>query len=299
MCFPGIPSDPRTRSYMNLDKVLRKQLTPIEHTVTQRDCMLYALGIGVGDRPEDTRDLQFLYEKGLKFFPSFVNVLAHPGGWIQDPELGVDWVKLLHGEQFFTMDAVIEPGKIYVGTFQVLDVLDKGPGKGALLFLRKELREKGLPTVVSTVTSTYFLRGDGGCGGTTTVAPAPHAIPERAPDLSCTMQTLARAALIYRLSGDYNPIHADPTLARQAGFERPILHGLCSLGVATRAILASCCNEEPERLKSLQLRFSSPVYPGETLITDIWREGGIVSFRSRVTERDVLVLNNGRAEIAI
>lgn len=284
---------------MNLDKVLRRQFTPIEHTVTPRDCMLYALGIGVGDRPEDPRDLQFVYEKGLKFFPSLVNVLAHPGGWIQDPELSVDWVKLLHGEQSFTMDAVIEPGKTYVGTFQVLDVLDKGPGKGALLFLRKELRENGQAKVVSTVTSTYFLRGDGGCGGTTSIATAPHPIPDRALDLSCTLATLARAALIYRLSGDYNPIHADPALARKAGFERPILHGLCSLGVATRAILSACCHDEPERLKSLQLRFSSPVYPGETLITDLWKDGEVVSFRSRVAERDIVVLNNGRAVVGV
>ena len=259
--------------------------------------MLYALGIGVGDRPEDPRDLQFTYERGLKFFPSLVNVIAHPGSWIQAPELAMDWVKLLHGEQAFTMHAILEPGKTYVGTYQVLDVVDKGPGKGALLFLRKELREKGMEAVVSTVTSTYFLRGDGGCGGTTTQAPAPHTIPDRAPDLTCTLTTLARSALIYRLSGDYNPIHADPEQARKAGFERPILHGLCSLGVATRAVLASCCNDEPERLKSLQLRFSSPVYPGETLVTDLWRDGDCVSFRSRVAERNVVVLNNGRAVV--
>ena len=282
---------------MNLEKVLLRQFAPVEHTLTPRDCMLYALGIGVGDRPEDPRDLQFVYEKRLKVFPSLVNVLAHPGGWIQDPELGMDWVKLLHGEQSFTMDAVIEPGKTYVGTLQVLDVLDKGPGKGALLFLRKELREKGHSAVVSTVRSTYFLRGDGGCGGTTTVVPVPHPVPERPPDFSISLQTLARAALIYRLSGDYNPIHADPELARKAGFERPILHGLCSLGVATRAILNTCCNDEPERLKSLQLRFSSPVYPGETLVTDIWKDVGILSFRSRVAGRDVVVLNNGRAVV--
>ena len=284
---------------MILDKVLGRTFAAIEHTVSPRDCMLYALGIGVGDRPEDARDLQFVFEQGLKVFPSQVNVIAHPGGWIQDPELGVDWVRLLHGEQAFTLHAPIEPGKTYVGSYQVVDVVDKGAGKGALLFLRKELREKGHNELVSIVTSTYFLRGDGGCGGTTSEAPAPHAIPERAPDLSCTLPVLARAALIYRLSGDYNPIHADPALARKAGFERPILHGLCSLGVATRAVLAGCCNDEPERLSSLQLRFSSPVYPGETLVTDIWMDAAVASFRTRSAERGVVVLNNGRATFAV
>ena len=282
---------------MNLEKILAHKFADIEHTATPRDCMLYALGIGVGDRPEDPRDLQYVYEKGLKLFPSQVNVIAHPGGWIQEPELQVDWVRLLHGEQSFAIHAPVEPGKIYVGSYNVVDVVDKGAGKGALLFLRKELREKGRGELVSTVTSTYFLRGDGGCGGTTTEAPAPHPVPERTPDLSCTLPILARAALIYRLSGDYNPIHADPALARKAGFEKPILHGLCSLGIATRAIISSCCNDEPEMLQSLRLRFSSPVYPGETLVTDIWRDGAAVSFRSSVAERGVVVLNNGQAAV--
>jgi len=283
---------------MNLQKLLQFKFSELEYTAAPRDAMLYALGIGVGDRPEDARDLQFVYEKGLKMFPSQVNVICHPGGWLQDPQLEIDWVKLLHGEQVFEIHKPLEPGQTYTGRYKITGVLDKGPGKGALLFLRKELREKGSDTLVSTVGSTYFLRGDGGCGGTTTDAPAPHLLPERAPDTSVTLSVLGRAALIYRLSGDYNPIHADPALARKAGFERPILHGLCSLGVATRAILQSCCDDQPERLRSLQLRFTSPVYPGETLITEVWRDGEVASFRARVAERDVVVMNNGRAHIA-
>lgn len=282
---------------MNLEKVLAHSFKPIEHVLTARDCMLYAAGIGVGERPEAPGDLQFLYEQGLKVFPSFVNVIAHPGGWIQAPELEIDWVKLLHGEQSFEMHHELEAGRTYVGTFRVTDVVDKGEGKGALIFMRKELREKDGDRLVSTVTSTYFLRGDGGSGGTTRSAPTPHPVPEREPDGQCVLPTLKQAALIYRLSGDYNPIHADPVTARKAGFERPILHGLCSLGIATRAILQSTCNDRPERLKSLSLRFSTPVYPGETVATDYWLDGNVVSFRARVLERDVVVLNNGRAEI--
>ena len=222
---------------MNLEKILAHKFTPIEHALVARDCMLYAAGIGVGTRPEDPRDLQFVYEQGLEVFPSFVNVIAHPGGWLQDPALDVDWVRLLHGEQAFDIHRPLEAGKTYIGTFRITDVVDKGAGKGALLFMCKELREQGHDDVVSTVTSTYFLRGDGGCGGTTHDAPAPHALPDRAPDGQCVLPTLPQAALIYRLSGDYNPIHADPVIARKAGFERPILHGLCTLGVATRAVL--------------------------------------------------------------
>lgn len=282
---------------MNLEKILNKQFDDIEHHASPRDCMLYALGIGVGLRPEDPNDLQFTYEQGLKMFPAMVNVISHPGGWIAAPELEVNWVKLLHGEQSFTINRQMEPGKTYVGSYKVVGVLDKGEGKGAMVYLRKELREKGQSEVVSTVTSTYVLRADGGCGGNMTEAPAIHAIPERAADAVCELPTLPQAALIYRLSGDYNPIHADPVLAKKAGFDKPILHGLCTFGVATRAIISTMCGEDPAKLKSVALRFSSPVYPGETIKTEFWRDGNVVSFRSTAVERNVVVLNNGRAEV--
>lgn len=283
---------------MNLDKVLNWPFPLIEKEATPRDCMLYALGIGVGLRPEDQNDLQFCYEKGLKVFPAMVNVLCHPGGWLMDPALEVQWVKLLHGEQGLTIHKQLEPGKTYVGSYKVTGVLDKGEGKGAMLYQQKELREKDSNELVSTVTSTYVLRGDGGCGGNLKEAPAIHAIPERAADATCSLPTLPQAALIYRLSGDYNPIHADPALAKKAGFEKPILHGLCTFGVATRAIIQTCCGEDPSKLKSMNLRFSSPVYPGETIVTEMWKDGKVVSFRAKVAERDVVVLNNGRAEVA-
>lgn len=285
---------------MNLQKMLRFQIPSVEARLTARDAMLYALGVGIGDQPEDAKDLQYVYERAEPFhvMPSLVNVICHPGGWVMAPELEVNWVKLLHGEQSFEIHKPLRPDTTYVSRNEVLGVLDKGEGKGAMLFLRKELRETATGDLASTIDSTYVLRGDGGCGSTMEAAPTPHALPERAPDSSVSLPTLARAALIYRLSGDYNPIHADPVMARKAGFERPILHGLCSLGVATRAVLRAACGDDPLRLKSLQLRFSSPVYPGETLVTDVWRDGNVVSFRTRAAERDVVVLNNGRATVA-
>lgn len=286
---------------MNLEKLLQFSIPSIEAELTARDAMLYALGIGVGDRPLDDSDLQFVFEKGqqpLKIVPSIVNVLCHPGGWVTAPELEVDWVKLLHGEQGFEMHRPLQPGTKYVSRNNVLGVLDKGVGKGAMLFLRKELLESDTGALVSTIDSTYVLRGDGGCGSTMKDAPVPHALPDRSPDTSVELNTLPRAALIYRLSGDYNPVHADPSVARKAGFDKPIMHGLCSLGVATRAVMRACCGDDPARLRSLKLRFSSPVYPGETLVTDVWRDNEVVGFRTRVVERDVVVLNNGRAVVA-
>jgi acyl dehydratase len=283
---------------MHLDKVINKQFAPIEHILTPRDCMLYALGVGVGERPVAKEDLQFVYEDDLKVFPAMVNVISHPGAWVKEPELGIDWVKILHGEQSFTIRKPLIPGATYVGTYRVTDVVDKGPGKGAMLYLEKTLREKTSGEVVSTVTSTYVLRGDGGNGGTTDSAPPVHAIPERPADDSISLTTLPQSGLIYRLSGDYNPLHASPDIARQAGFERPILHGLCTMGVATRAILQGCCGDQPERLRSVGLRFSSPVYPGETILTEFWNEPRGVSFRATAVDRKIVVLNNGFAEIS-
>lgn len=282
---------------MNLEKLLAWPFKPLEHPLESRDCMLYALGIGIGADSSSPADLQFCYEQELKVFPALVNVIAHPGGWITAPELEVNWVKLLHGEQSFEMFQPLQAGKTYVGHYRVRDILDKGEGKGALLFLEKDLYDKDSNELVSRVTSTYVLRGDGGHGGTITQAPHPHPLPERPADSSLSLPTLPQAALIYRLSGDYNPIHADPKLAAEAGFDRPILHGLCTLAVATRAVLKAFAGDDPARLRSLQLRFSAPVYPGETIVTEFWQDGDVISFRAKVAERDLVVLNNGRAQI--
>jgi acyl dehydratase len=280
---------------MNLEKVLSKQFPSLEHTLVARDCMLYSLGIGFGLRPEAPQDLQFLFEEGLKVAPAMVNVIGHPGAWVKEPELGIDWVKILHGEQSFVIHRLPKPGETFVATYRVTDVVDKKVG--AMLYLEKVLREKISGQTVSTVTSTYVLRGDGGCGGTRDTAPAVHNIPERNPDFSVSLPTLPQAGLIYRLSGDYNPIHASPDIARKAGFERPILHGLCTMGVASRAIMQGCCEDDPDRLKSIKLRFSSPVYPGDTIRTEFWQEDTGVSFRAIAAERDAVVLNNGFAEV--
>lgn len=280
---------------MNLKKVLAWQFPALEHTISPRDCMLYALGIGAGSRPLAPEDLQFTFEEGLKVFPAMANVISHPGAWVKEPDLGIDWVRILHGEQSFAIHSPLTPGRTYVGAYRVTDVIDKGPGKGAMLYLQKTLADKDSGAIVSTVTSTYVLRGDGGCGSTADSAPTPHTVPERAANDSISLTTLPQAGLIYRLSGDYNPIHASPEIARKAGFERPILHGLCTMGVATRALLQGVCNDEPERLRSVSLRFSSPVYPGETLLTEFWQESGGVSFRTTAVERKVVVLNNGLA----
>ena len=225
-------------------------------------------------------------------------VLSPPGFWARHPDSGIDWVRILHGEQAMELHKPLPAAAKVVATAKVTDIVDKGAGRGALLFVQRTVREVETGEALATLRSTTFARGDGGCGGTTEMAPQPHPIPDRAPDLTCDLPTALNAALIYRLSGDPNPLHASPSVARAAGFERPILHGLCSWGVAGHAILKSYCEYEPARIRSMALRFSAPVYPGETIRTEMWRSGDTVSFRARVAERGVVVLNNGWAAIS-
>lgn len=270
----------------------------LEHRYEAKDTILYALGVGCGADPMDRTELPFVYEDGLKALPTMAVVLGYPGFWLKDPATGVDWRKILHGEQGLVIHKPLPASGTVIGRTRVTEIVDKGPGKGALLYSDRDVLDKATGDLLATLTSTTFIRGEGGFGGPSGPSPAPHVLPERAPDVTVDLKTLPQAALIYRLSGDDNPLHADPDVAAVAGFERPILHGLCSYAVAGRAVLKACCGNDPTRLKRFDLRFSAPVMPGETIRTEIWRDGSTVSFRARVVERDVVVLNNGRAEVA-
>jgi acyl dehydratase len=167
------------------------------------------------------------------------------------------------------------------------------------VYSQRELIDEASGERIATVTQTTVCRGDGGFGGPARAAPAPHPLPERAPDFVCDRGTRPEAALIYRLSGDPNPLHADPAVAQAAGFPRPILHGLASFGIACHGIVKTLCGHDPDRLKAISGRFSAPVFPGETIRTEMWRDGALVSFRARVVERDVIALNNGRCELTV
>lgn len=280
------------------DRLLGWEFPDVVQTYDRRDTMLYALGLGLGADPLDRTELRFVYEDGLRALPSMGVILGYPGFWLSDPRAGADWRKLLHGEQGIEILKPLPAGGTVVGRTRVLDVVDKGAGKGALVLTERSISDGSSGDLLCRLTSTSFLRGDGGFGGPSGPSQPPHPIPARAPDVEIVRKTLPQAALIYRLSGDYNPLHADPDVARSGGFERPILHGLCTFGVASYAILVGACEGDPDRLASLDVRFTAPVYPGETIVTQIWTEAdGAVSFRARVAERDLVVLNNGRATL--
>jgi len=241
-------------------------------------------------------ELAFVYEKNLKVLPTMATVLGYGGSWAR--EAGIDQVKVVNGEQGFTLHRPLKPEGTLVGQTRILEVVDKGAGKGALIFSERRVTDKATGDLIATISQTAFCRGDGGFGGPPRAAPTPtHPIPTRAPDIVCDLPTRPEAALIYRLSGDYNPLHAEPAFARAAGFERPILHGLATFGVSGHALLKTLCGYDPNRLVSFGCRFSAPVFPGETIRTEMWRDGSVVSFRARVVERDAVAINNGRAEV--
>ncbi len=281
---------------MDLAKIERLRFSGLSQTYTHGDTILYALGLGYGADPVDAHELRFVYEDGLQAVPSMCSILCQPGFWARDPQYGIDWVKVLHAEQAFELHAPVPSAAVMTGDVRITGVEDKGADKGAMVHQQKLLAlEDG--TQVATVRTTLFLRGNGGEGGFgDTIEPA-KALPERAPDRSISITTSPRSALIYRLSGDWNPLHADPEVARQAGFERPISHGLGTMGVATRALLAAYCGNEPDRLTKMFVRFSKPVYPGETLKVDMFEDGNEIGFRASVVERGIVVLDRCRATI--
>jgi acyl dehydratase len=279
-------------------KILNWKFPEIEHAYTEKDTILYALGLGCGSDPSELDDLKFVYEKGLAALPTMAVVLAYPGNWLESKESTADYSKVLHGEQYLTVHRPIPPVGTVVGTTRVVDLLDKGKEKGAVLYAERTIHDKKTGDAIATMTSAAMLRGDGGFGGKPGPQPAPHKVPDTAPAVTVDLGTYPNSALIYRLSGDRNPLHADPAAATKGGFKTPILHGLCTYGVAGRAVIKACCGGDPAKLKGLQVRFSSPVFPGETIRTEMWPDGARVSFRARVVERDVVVLNNGLATVA-
>jgi acyl dehydratase len=283
---------------ISYEALLAREFAAVEHSYSVRDTILYALGLGLGADPLDPAHLRATYEgaEGFCALPAMVNVLAYPGFWAMEPDTGLNWQKILHGEQSLTLHAPLPAEGTLIGQTRITGIVDKGAEKGALIYSERVLRDKATGDRIATVASSTFARGDGGFGGPQGPVKPVHILPETPPDVTFDHRTQLGSALAYRLSGDMNPLHADPEVARSVGFEKPILHGLCTLGVAAWSITQAMADGDVQALTHLQLRFSSPVYPGETIRTEMWREeGDRVSFRARVIERDVVVLNNGLA----
>ena len=273
-------------------EILSLKSDPQPFAWTDRETMLYALGIGMGADPMNEQELPFVYESGLKAVPSMATVVA----WGAGPpagRMGINYLLVVHGEQKVEFHKPLPTEARITAEGRVIGAYDKGD-KGAVIYNETVLKDARTGEKIATLTGSTFARGDGNFGGPSDGAPEPHAVPTRAPDMTLEFPTRPDQALIYRLSGDRNPLHADPKIAKVAGFPRPILHGLCTYGITCRAVLQAYCDFDPTKVKSHQVRFSSPVFPGETIAVDLWKDGDVVSFEARVKERGVTVIRNGK-----
>jgi acyl dehydratase len=278
---------------------------PLRHAWGESDSILYALGLGVGAGlgadPDDGGPLRFVYEQapqGLQALPTMAAVLAPDFGWLYRTKAGIDPVLCVHGEQSLRLHRPLPATGEVVGDLRITHIVDKGPGKGAIVHFERTLRDAGDGTLLATLGATMFCRGHGGFGGPAQGPPAPPAVPARAPDAVWEWPTFLQQALLYRQSGDRNPIHSDPATASAAGFARPILHGLCTFGIASCLLLKERLQWSAGALQSLRARFVSPLYPGETVAMEFWDEPRGLRFRCRSKERGVVVLDHGIANEA-
>jgi acyl dehydratase len=278
---------------------------PIEDVTqhyTERDTMLYALGLGVGEDPLDAEQLCYVYEKNLQAIPTMAAAFAWPKSWMRNPDTGIDYLKLVHGEQDVRWFRPMPVAATILSRTRVSRVCDKGAGKGAVVEVLRDLIDQSSGATLAEVRQVSFLRGDGGFSATDGISDPPPealgAVPDRVADLQWEVRSPPQAALIYRLSGDSNALHADPEVAAKAGFARPILHGLATYGMACYATLRAASGNDAARLNRLATRFTAPVYPGEAVQFEFWRESeNLLRLRARVDARGVVVLNNGIVEL--
>jgi acyl dehydratase len=281
---------------INYDHVMSLTSKDETFTYSERDTMLYALGIGLGGDPMDKAELGFVYENGLKTVPTMATVIAWGAGRLGDS--GINYSMVVHGEQRVTLHRPLPAAATILADTGFIACLDKGAGKGAVLISETHIRDQKDNAPLCTLTSSIFARADGGFGGPSEGGPELHTLPERAPDREVDIATRPDQALLYRLSGDRNPLHSDPDFAKMVGFPRPILHGLCTYGITCRAVMSAYCDQDASQILSHDVRFSAPVFPGETISVALWRDGNVISFEARVKSRDVVVIKNGKAVLA-
>lgn len=270
------------------DRLLAHRFPEIEHSYTPRDAILYALGIGLGGDPLDANELEYLLEDRLKVLATMAVTLASPGRWVADPALRIDALRLVHSVQAATFHADLPPSASVTGSARIADLYDRGSEKGAVAVVERTIRDTSDGRLYCTLRQTLLLRRDGGFGGSPPPREDAEPTPDRPADLKLSVSVSPRAALIYRLSGDWNLIHADPDVARRAGFDRPILHGLGSYGIAGWALLRAFGGDAARRLTALSMRFAGLVCPGDRLTFEIWRENEALLFTASVGDRTVL-----------
>jgi acyl dehydratase len=275
-------------------EILHYKTTDVAYSWTDRDAILYAMGIGMGEDPLYHPELAYVYERDLKVLPTFATIIARAA----DPgPLPVNRLLVVDGGRDLTIHTPLAGSASVVMDGRITDVVDKGERKGAIITREVVIRDAATRAEIATLRSSLFARGDGGFGGPQgSGSDVPHR-PNRDPDRTVDIVTRPNQALLYRLSGDRNPLHSDPIVASNAGFARPILHGLCTYGICCRAILESYGEFDPSALARLAARFAAPAFPGETIAVDFWVNGRRLDFEARVKERGATIVKFGRAEL--
>jgi acyl dehydratase len=285
----------------DVEAALSQEPEELPGRYTDRDTLLYAVAIGMGRDPLDMKELEYVCESvGDRVVPTAATVLSRPtkpGTRGPGPLMGkMNFAMMLHGEQRLQIHQPLPRTAETLLTNRTTGVYDKGEGRGALVTNETEVKlQDGTP--LYTVGSTMFYRADGGFGGSAEGAPVPHPLPEREPDAVCEMPGRVDQAMVYALCGDRNPLHRDPDFAKKAGFDVPILHGLCSYGIACHGVLKTMLDYDQAQMTGFDVRFSSPVFPGETQVVEMWKDDKVISFRVRIKERDVVSINNGKCTI--
>lgn len=270
---------------------------PVRHTYDAKDTILYALSVGLGADPLDAGQLSYVRESDTRTLAAMSTILAPTGPWTANPATGVTRSHLVQSEQAVKLHQPLPEAGTVESHARVIAVTDRGRDRGAVIHLQREIFDVGTGTLLATLDSASICRADGGFGGSSEPPTALHRLPEREADAIEELPTLSQQALLYRLNGDRNPLHADPDYARRAGFEQPILHGLCTFGMANHAVVRRYCGYS-DAVTEISARFSSPVFPGDTLRVELWRDGNIVSFRIWSVRMSTKVLDNGRAVLA-
>ncbi|MFO1305972.1 MAG: MaoC/PaaZ C-terminal domain-containing protein [Burkholderiales bacterium] len=277
-------------------RLLRRTFPEVVRTYDARDTIAYAIAIGLG-RDGGGPERRYVDASCLVAFPSMAASLGTPGFWMRDPSTGIDAARALHVGHKVALHAPLPAAATVVARSRVTGVVDKGPGRGVLVAVRRTLLDHATSAPLASVDALTLCRGDGGCGDAGEAPQAPSPVPDRAPDAVREIATRPETAALFALGGDDNPIHLDVDAARRAGYDRPILHGVCSLGIATNAVVAAMAGGDASSLVQVEARFTGVAFPGETLRTELWREGDAIAFRTWAAERGQRVLDAGRARL--
>jgi len=279
---------------INYDEIMSMTSENVEISYSDKDSILYSLGVGLGNDPMNMAELKYVYENSQVALPSMATNFQYHSPLLL--KANINFILVVHGEQKLSFSNPLPVSGDFISNAKVIGCYDKGAGKGAIIDVETTINLKKDNTEICKLVSTTFARGDGGFGGPESPKSEIFKI-EGDPDFVHEIKTKPDQALIFRLSGDYNPLHSDPNFAKTAGFEKPILHGMCTYGIACRSLVESVCEGDAKRLKKFDCRFSSPVYPGETIVTEMWKNGSKVYYQSKVKERDKIVIKNGVSEI--